>query len=134
MNMLTTVAELMTTKLITVSPHTPLVELKELFEKHSIHHLPVVTPEGRLEGMVSQTDFIKVAEQDISSLKTALIMTKKLAKLESSDSLRTAASVFSLNKFHALPVVDDETLVGIITTHDLIKLMNEEKIDLTDYK
>ena len=48
-------------------------------------------------------------------------MTKKLAKVESTDKIGTAAEVFMEHLFHALPVVDDGKLVGIVTSFDLLK-------------
>ena len=42
-------------------------------------------------------------------------------QLEPDDTIGLAADIFLANKFHALPVVEDERLVGIVTTHDLLK-------------
>ncbi|MEL6393980.1 MAG: CBS domain-containing protein [Bacteroidota bacterium] len=38
-----------------------------------------------------------------------------------------------MNRFHALPVVEDDKPVGILTTHDLIKLLDAETVELKDY-
>jgi CBS domain-containing protein len=39
-----------------------------------------------------------------------------------------ALEIFNLNRFHALPVVDDGELVGIITPFDILKALSEEKL------
>ncbi|MEL6142978.1 MAG: CBS domain-containing protein, partial [Bacteroidota bacterium] len=129
---LTKVSQIMSTDLVTVMASTPLTEAKALFSKHSIHHLPVVTAEGHLQGMLSQSDFLKLLETKEASVVGDL-MTEGLAKLDLHDSIRTAASVLSLNRFHALPVVDGEKLVGVLTTLDLVKLLDQEQIQLSDY-
>ena len=49
------------------------------------------------------------------------IMTKKLAKLDPDDKIIIALEVFKENLFHAIPVVDNEKIVGIVTTFDIIK-------------
>ncbi len=134
MNPLTKVSELMATELVTISEHTPLHEAKELFEKHAIHHLPVVSPSGDLLGILSHSDFLKLVGRESGQLSAGDMMVTKLAKLSADDNIRTVANVFSLNKFHALPVVDGNKLIGIITTHDLIKLIDDEKVELKDYK
>lgn len=134
MNPLTKVSGLMATDLITISEHTPLHEAKELFDKHSIHHLPVVDPTGKLLGILSHSDFLKLVGRESGQLSAGDMMVTKLAKLSADDNIRTVASVFTLNKFHALPVVDGEKLIGIITTHDLIKLIDDEQVELKDYK
>ncbi|MEM7572771.1 MAG: CBS domain-containing protein [Bacteroidota bacterium] len=137
MNPLLRVNQIMSTELVTVMPNTPLGLAKELFEKHKIHHLPVVSPEGDLQGMISKSDFLKLLEIDDDSragLCVGDLMTAGLAKLETDDSVRTAANIFALNRFHALPVVDGSKLVGVLTTQDLIQLLDNEKVELTDYQ
>jgi CBS domain-containing protein len=41
--------------------------------------------------------------------------------LEPDDTIDLAADIFLANKFHALPILDDGQLVGLLTTHDLIR-------------
>ena len=134
MNLLTKVSDLMTTNLVTATVHMPLTEVASLMIKHGIHHLPVLTPEGKLEGIVSNSDFQKALALDTPMNKVGDIMTPNLAKLEPDDTVRTAASLFTLNKFHALPVVKNEKLVGMLTTLDLIRLIDREETRLEDYK
>jgi acetoin utilization protein AcuB len=134
MNPLTKISTLMATDLVVVMSSTSLADAKALFDKHNIHHLPVVTPEGQIEGMLSTSDFYRLADQDANPSTVGEIMTRGLAKLESYETVRTAANVFALNRFHALPVVENDKLVGMLTTLDLIKLLDNEKIDLADYK
>lgn len=136
MNPLKPVSELMSTNLITVRASTSVGEARELFTKHDIHHLVVESAEGNLEGILSERDLLRLIDTDSGSRNNMVvndIMTKGLAKLEKSDSVRTAANLFALNKFHALPVVEDSKAIGILTTHDLIKLLDAESVELRDY-
>ena len=48
------------------------------------------------------------------------IMTANPLSIESADTIGLAADIFRANALHALPVVDDGELVGIVTTHDLL--------------
>lgn len=137
MNLLQPISSIMSTRLVTVHPLTTLSEVQELFDRHQIHHLPVVRYR-EIIGMISHTDlqrFPLKQQQSGQDRKAEDIMTVGLAKVNSTDTLRTAIEVFKLNRFHALPVVDDDAeLVGIVTTHDLIKALSEEPIRLTDYQ
>ncbi len=134
MNPLLPIHRLMATELVTVAPTTPLGEASTLFGRHRIHHLLVVQ-DGRLVGVLSTSDYLRLLDHSSTSRTVADIMTTKLAKLDSDDTVRTAANLFRLNRFHALPVMgEDDKPIGILTTHDLIRLLDDEEIELDDYK
>ena len=139
MNLLAPVSDLMTTKLITVNPSDKLEVVKKAFDENKIHHLPVVRYK-EIVGMISKTDllfFLKGLShnkyEDVLNVVRLRnycaedIMTKGLAKLESTDRINVALEVFKENLFHALPVVDDNELVGIVTTYDVINKLSMEK-------
>jgi CBS domain-containing protein len=130
----TAVSEIMSRYLITVTPTTTLDKVNEIFEHHDFHHLPVV--EGnRLVGILSRTDLDKVSscvdlfhskanelynEKLFKSLLAEEVMTPKAVVVAPDDSIGYTATLFAQNTFHALPVVVEEKLIGIVTTFDLI--------------
>jgi acetoin utilization protein AcuB len=128
----------MSKKLLTVSPRDRMTVVKEIFDNHRIHHIPVVKYTG-LVGMVSRTDYLHflrgkninacdqlVEESRLHNYLVEDIMTKGIATLESSERLNVALEIFSENLFHAIPIVDDGELVGMLTTLDIIKALKEE--------
>lgn len=134
MNTDRSIKEIMTTKLLTVQPDTGVLEVKKIFTKNTFHHLPVVKPGGILIGIISKEDLLNMAqmlavntagktytEKQYNSLKAKDIMTKYPVSLEPEDTIGLAADIFLANRFHALPILDDNVLVGLITTHDLLK-------------
>jgi len=136
----------MSTDLVTLTPGDDLWTAKQLFEKHKIHHIPVVRYKD-IVGMLSLTDLnlfyhgyskgrdAQLEKEHMQETRVDEIMTKQLAKLEASDQIRTALEVFKLNRFHALPVVENgDDLIGMITTHDIIVALSQEEIELEDYK
>lgn len=138
----------MTRQLVTVDPADRLSIIKSVFDTHNIHHIPVVRYKT-IVGIISKSDFdqfLFLRPDSIGTKKSALeggqldawkardIMTKKLAKVSSIDPIRTAIDLFKLNRFHALPVVDEEELVGMVTTFDIIKSIAEAPVALEDYK
>lgn len=147
MNLLTPVSKLMSTDLITVNVKDTLTTVKDIFDKHNIHHLPVVEFK-KIVGIVSKTDllyFLKgarnlsEAEQQQNAIRLSFynvkdIMTTKLAKLAPEDTIGIAINVFKENRFHALPIVKDEELMGILTTYDLLDFFSQESIKLSDYQ
>jgi len=127
------IKEIMTTDLVTVAPEARASEIKAMFEKHSFHHLPVVNPGEGLVGIISKEDFFKVSymmslnttgrtwsEMEYGALTARHFMTQYPLVLDPEDSIGLAADIFLANKFHALPIVEDEKLVGLITSHDLL--------------
>jgi len=115
----------MTTDPTTIGPAAPIGAAKRLLESGNIHHLPVVE-DGLLEGMISSSDlrifqFLKVGATTLSDVPVRQIMEANPVVLEPGASLRDAATKLSAGGYHALPVVEpDRTLVGIVTTCDLI--------------
>jgi CBS domain-containing protein len=57
----TSVGEILSADLVTVSPDQPLVEALELMARHQVRRLPVVEDEGRLVGVISQADVARDA-------------------------------------------------------------------------
>lgn len=147
MNLVAPVSSIMTKHLITVSPDDPMQVVKDIFDKHKIHHIPVVR-ENKIVGIIGKSDYNAyftglsrhfedrfINETLLQLHKAEEIMTKKLAKVEPEDHISVVVEVFKENILHALPVVDSEgELVGIVTVHDIIKRIAEEKINDSDYK
>lgn len=140
MNVLAPIKSIMTTHLITVNPKDKLVDVKEIFEKNNIHHLPVVRF-TEIVGMISKTDFLHfirgfnhndedrfVNEARLRAYCAEDLMTKGLAKLSPNDRINVALEVFLVNRFHAVPIVDNNELVGILTTFDIIKALATEEV------
>ncbi len=117
------ISSIMTRKVVTVRPTDTLEAVKEiLFFKH-IHHIPVV--EGhRLMGIITSYDLVRLGkcQDEYRSIKVGDVMTTKVATLSPDDKIGAAAEVFLENLFHGLPIVNEaKDLVGIITTHDILK-------------
>ena len=122
------------TNLITVTPDKNLQEIKSLIESNNFHHLPVVDRGEKLVGIISREDFFKVAyvlslnttgrtysEKEYTRLTAKDLMTAYPMTLDPDDTIGLAADIFLANKFHALPIVEDDRLIGLITSHDLLR-------------
>lgn len=146
MNLLAPISSIMTKDLVTVTPSDPLTQVKEIFDEKNIHHIPVVRFK-KIVGIISKSDFSyflwgytnnemteSLTNNRLKTWKAEDIMSTKLAKVESSDAIRTALEVFKINRFHALPVVDNDELVGIVTPLDIVISLANEPISLQDYQ
>ena len=140
MNVLAPVEKIMTTKLFTVNPKDKLTAVKEIFAENNIHHVPVVRYK-EIIGIISKSDFLHflrgfnrneedrfVNDARLRVYNAEDIMTKGLAKLSPKDRINVALEIFMENRFHAIPVVSDNELVGIVTTFDIIKELASEEV------
>ncbi|MFN7119745.1 MAG: CBS domain-containing protein [Saprospiraceae bacterium] len=140
MNILAPVSTIMTTKLFTVNPADKLIRVKEIFDTHAIHHIPVVKFK-EIIGIVSKTDLLYfmrgyhlndedrfVNEARLRAFTAEEIMTKGMAKISPHDRISVALEIFLVNRFHAIPVVENDELVGIVTTFDVIKALAHESV------
>lgn len=114
----------MTKNVVSVQPDDSLEVVKHLlFEKH-FHHLPVVDENGILMGIITSWDLMKSNKkfEEYGDFVVRDLMTSKVATLGPNDLIGAAAMVFLRHLFHGLPIVDDsKKLIGIITTHDILK-------------
>jgi acetoin utilization protein AcuB len=141
MNVLAPIKTIMSTHLLTVNPEDKLSRIQEIFDQHHFHHLPVVRFR-EIVGMVSKTDFLHfirgfnhneedrfVNEARLRAYTAQDIMTSGLAKLSPNDRINVALEIFLVNRFHAIPIVaEDNELVGMVTTYDIIKGLAQEEI------
>jgi CBS domain-containing protein len=127
------VSKIMSTDVQTVNTQNSLHDVKQIFEKDHIHHIPVVSGD-RLLGMISRTDLARVsfvADASDKSLSTAMydvlsidqVMVKNVSTVNPHTTIQEATEILYTHDFHGLPVVDDGKVVGIVTTHDLLKFM-----------
>lgn len=116
---------IMTTDPMTVGPGDTAAKARQLLESAGIHHLPVVD-NGKLVGIVSSADFLKLYMLDEQATLSARATVSQIMELRPSvltrnARLRDAAEQLVAGGFHALPVVDAKhCLVGIVTSGDLI--------------
>lgn len=127
------ISEIMSTDIVTVHEKQSLHEVAQLINEKAIRHVPVVSS-NKIVGMLSKTDLDKISfvnTVDGEQLTTlmydvltiAQVMTRNVLTIEHKDTVYDAALLLSENEFHALPVMDEDTLVGIVTTTDLIKFL-----------
>lgn len=118
-----TVSSIMVREVQTVTPNDSLQKVKELLINNRIHHVPVVETSGKLVGMVTTYDLFKLSvnQIDYPNTRVANVMTKILATLDPTDKVGTAAEVFMEHLFHALPVVENGNLIGIVTSFDVLR-------------
>lgn len=121
------VLDLMTTEVIKVSPGTPIKEAAQLMFRHRVSGLPVVDDEGRLSGIITEADFLRLevarGEADDPAPIEAVgeVMSSGVVTVGPEEGLAEAAKIMVVQDVKRLPVVDeDERLLGIISRLDIV--------------
>lgn len=135
------ISSIMSTKIITLKKIDDLEKAEYLFKKNKIRHIPVVS-KGAIIGMLSYTDLLRISfadaidddEMEVESLVYNMftieqVMAKNVVTVSSDTSIKEVAKILANKEFHALPVVDDDRLVGIVTTTDLINFLLKQLQD-----
>ena len=139
------VKELMSTKLITVSPEDKLDRVFFLYNFENIRHLPAVE-KSKLVGILSDRDLKKIlgpkknivekpdgTTVQLSTRKVKNIMRRGVITIEPEQRAADAAAIMAKRKIGALPVVHKEKLVGIITATDILKAFVKLRNDLDKF-
>lgn len=128
------VADWMSTPPLQIAPTTSIASAKRIMEEHQVRRLPVVS-QGRLVGIVTSGDLraaqpsaattLSVFEWNtlLNRVTVAEIMTRDPVTVSCDNSILEAAQLMHTSKIGGLPVMDGNTLVGVITESDLFRLL-----------
>ncbi len=134
------VREVMTSPAVTVRDSATVKEAVAVLDRHSITALPVVDDSGELVGVVSEADVIRemvVPDQRAHERPVRLTTTPFLARVRdvmsthpltvtSDTDLAKAADLMTSTAVKSLPVVDHTDVVGVVSRHDIIRLLSRE--------
>ncbi len=90
-------------------------EVLEILKTKRISGVPIVK-NGELLGIVTRTDLLKNPEEE----QIALIMTRNPVTISPAKSIAEAARLILDNNIRRLPVVENSTLLGILTIADIV--------------
>jgi CBS domain-containing protein len=131
------VSHIMTKNVHSVLYSDSLKTVADAFKSADLHHLPVKKG-NEVVGIISSSDFNRLtfgklydhqegADQAVlDSLSIDQVMTHNPLTVNADDSIKEVAEIFANAKFHALPVLENNELAGIVTTTDLIKYLIEQ--------
>ncbi|WP_299526160.1 homoserine O-acetyltransferase [uncultured Methanobrevibacter sp.] len=118
------VEDLMLTSVATITQQAKIEEAAKLMFDSNVTHIPVVTNDKKLIGIVTSWDLAKAIATNSSDLKE--IMTKTVKFCHANDSIESTARRMRKLDISSLPVVDDDfKLKGIISTDQISHLVSE---------
>jgi CBS domain-containing protein len=131
------ISHIMTKTVVTANENDDLKTVVEQLRKNAIRHIPIVRGKD-VVGIISRTDINRLTfgalfegqegadEAILDMLTISQVMTSKPKTVSSDTIIRDLAEIFVKEDFHALPVVDNGQLKGIVTTTDVVKYFLEQ--------
>lgn len=139
----------MSSPVVTVGEHTPLLEIARLMVERRIGGVPVVRADGRLVGVVTESDFsakergvpfsllrlpnvlgrwltrdnLERAYVEARRITASEVMTRDVVTVTEDEPVEVAARRMCDEHVHRLPVVRNGVPVGIVARHDLLRVM-----------
>ena len=150
----------MTKEVITVSPDMEITKAAKILLERRINGLPVVDAFGRLVGILCQSDLVVQQKRfpipsvftllesfiPLTSMKRIDKEVEKIAALTVKQAMTTnpvtvgpdtdieeVARLMVDKKYHTLPVVEDEKVVGIVGKEDVLKTLLSEPQDIEEF-
>jgi CBS domain-containing membrane protein len=131
------VRDYMSTQVFTIRNDKMLVAAREIMNWAHVRHVPVVDPSGTVVGIISHRDLLHAAISSATGVSEVErtrhlwkvpiepIMRTEVQTIGPDDSVHKAAMLMRRSKIGCLPVVADGKMVGIITEHDLLGIVEK---------
>jgi len=122
-----TVGQFMTTDLFTVRPHDLVDLAASVMDWRHIRHVPVEDDEGRLAGLVSHRDLLRLLSHGLPPSQTGPMTVSSIMKpnpitVTAETPTLEAIEIMRRRRVGCLPVVEGDRLVGIVTSYDFLAL------------
>ena len=129
------IKDIMTRRVTTLKPEDRVLDHLKIFDEHNINHVPVITTEFEVAGIVSRKDFenyvnitriLHAGEEEPVKVKD--VMTAPAFTFSENIHIGAAAQAMIDNQIHAIVITDSRNqLAGIITSTDLLEQMAGSK-------
>ena len=144
------VFELMNPDVVSLRPDQSVAEAQQLLAARSVSGAPVVDESGRVLGVVSQNDLVRTAAHpdtaehsgqffssvedyadlgatpvQAGSIRVSEVMTKRVFSVNRDTGVAVAANIMRERRIHRLLVTDRGVLVGIVSSLDLLRVVEE---------
>ena len=136
------VKDIMTTNVLTAKTDTPFNEVVKVFTNSKINHLPITNSDGTLRAIISSTDVLAaIHEMDQFALNyNGYSLEKRLSVRDEMSSdvisiyddapIKHVVRLMIDNNIHAIPIVEEDNVIGIITSNDILKAIYAGKVKI----
>ncbi len=123
------VKDLMVEQVMTTTSSKTLGHVRKVMNEHSVHAMPVVDPEGTPVGVITSTDLMQHQNDET---RVSQVMTRKVYTVPLYAEVALAARVMVNHGIHHLIVTHEQAVVGILSSLDLLRLIEDHSFKMTN--
>ena len=118
------IADIMAKRVITAQRHHSIEHLRGIMSRNRIHAVPITGNEGEALGIVTTADLARKVK---GASPVTKIMTKEVTCVPAYNDVSIAARIMRKHKIHHVLVTHEKRVVGIISSFDLLKLVEGKR-------
>jgi len=128
------IESVMTRTVVLIFEKIPMTEVWTIATRYDYNGFPVVTAEGRLVGMITKGDMLRMSQASLANPgvwqePVSRWMAHGVLALRREDLVETAVLLMTESGFRSLPVIDDDNkVVGIVSRNDVMEAVGEGRI------
>ncbi len=112
---------------VVTMPHKSVGHARDIMKRNSIQSIPVVNSDNNVVGIITATDLISNLTEGTPVKK---IMTKHVYTIPKYEKIHIAARMMRNHHVHHLVVTHEQKVVGVISSYDLLKLVEEHRFEI----
>lgn len=118
------VQDLMVKSVITTMPHKTVGHAQSIMTKNKIKSIPVVDGDKNIKGIITATDML----DDLSeATPVSHVMSTKVYTIPPYSDVHIAARLMRNHHINHLIVSEEQKIVGVLSAHDLLKLVEDHR-------
>jgi CBS domain-containing protein len=115
--------QIMVSPVLTLRQDAPLGEARRMFREHRFRHIPILSADDKLVGILSDRDLLAHANDPAQASIQPLINPRVLVATPETE-IREIAGILFEQHIGAMPIINSsETLVGIVTRSDILRVL-----------
>lgn len=122
------IADLMAKRVISATPHQTVGHVREMMERNRIHCVPIIGPDDEPLGIVTSADLARRVKDETP---VSRIMTRDVTVVPAYNNVSVAARIMRKHKIHHVVVTHEKRVLGIISSFDLLKLIEGQRFSAT---
>ena len=118
------VNDIMVANVLTAKPDETIGMVRKRILKKNVHCLPVIVVEEHPVGIITSSDFMESVDDETL---VSDVMTEKVYSVPRYDDVHVAARIMRNHKIHHVVVTHEQKVSGIISSFDLLELVEEHR-------